>query len=204
MKIQLHPRFLFHSLHGVKKHIYPHPSLAANLILQLSDLLSYILYESNEEWVSLGKELDMIKSYIDLEKKSSANVLFTEIHISGTINGKCIFPLLLLSFIENVFDCFLKDNNQDPSLKLLVNVSADRLDYHLDCSRLPCKSQNEDAVKEKFADLEKQLQLMYAGTYKLQISTDAQSILVELSLPIYTIINKQESLVPQNDLYELL
>ena len=57
LKTQLHPRFLFHSLHTVKKHIQTNASLAANLILHLSDLLSYILYESDREWVSLGKRI---------------------------------------------------------------------------------------------------------------------------------------------------
>ena len=120
LKNQLHPRFLFYSLHTVTRHIESQPLLAANLILQLSDLLSYILYESDREWVLLDKEIEIIKSYLELQKKSSSSKLDTEINISGDTSRRYISPLLLLSFIENAFDFLLKENQNNPFLKLSI------------------------------------------------------------------------------------
>ncbi len=185
LKTQLHPRFLFHSLHTVKKHIQSNASLAANLILHLSDLLSYILYESDQAWVSLEKEFEVIKSYIDLEKKSSKDWLTTEINISGGTAGKYISPLLLLFSIETSFDYFLKDSQNDPSLKLTITVEDNYLDYHLTCNRFLHKHNDPAEVKLKFIDLEKQLQYAYPGLHQFEISIDNQNITIILNVPVY-------------------
>jgi Histidine kinase len=205
LKTQLHPRFLFHSLHAIKKHIQSSSSLAANLILHLSDLLSYILYESDREWVVLEKELEMIKSYIGLEKKSSKGKLATEINISGVTSGKYISPLLLLSSIENSFDFFLKDNENDPSLELTLTVKANRLEYHLICRRFLEKHNDAEEVTLKFVDLEKQLQYAYPGLHQLEITSDEQNITIILNVPVYynnTATNK--IMASENELHELL
>ena len=204
LKTQLHPRFLFHSLHTVKKHIQSNSSLAANLILHLSDLLSYILYESDRQWVLLEKEIEVIKSYVDLEKKSSKDRLATEINVSGVTSGKYISPLLLLSSIENSFDYFLKDNENNPSLELVITVCDSHLDYQLICTRFLDNPSNAE-VKLKFVDLEKQLLCVYPGLHQCEIFSDKQDITVILNVPLY--YNNAASnkiMVPENELDELL
>ncbi len=206
LKTQLHPRFLFHSLHTLKKHIQTNSALAANLIMHLSDLLSYILYESDREWVLLEKELEVIKSYIDLEKKSSKDRLATEINISGeATSGKYISPLLLLSVIENCFDFFLKDNENDSSLELTVTVDDNRLDYHLICSRFLDMRNDPAEVKFKFTDLEKQLQNLYPALHRFEVFADEENITIILNLPVYYAIDAdRRALVSENELHELL
>ncbi len=205
LKTQLHPRFLFHSLHTVKKHIQLNPSLGANLILHLSDLLSYILYESDREWVLLEKELELIKSYIDLEKKISKDRLSTEINISGVTSGKYISPLLLLSSIENSFDYFLNDNQNDPSLELIITVWDSHLDYHLICNRFLDNHNDQAEVKLKFINLEKQLQYAYPGLHQFEVTSDEQGITIILNIPVYS-NNPTDNkiMVSENELHELL
>ncbi|MGH2563675.1 MAG: sensor histidine kinase, partial [Ginsengibacter sp.] len=177
LKTQLHPRFLFHSLHTLKKHIQTNSSLAANLIMHLSDLLSYILYESDREWVLLEKELEVINSYVDLEKKSSKDRLATEINISGkNASGKYISPLLLLSVVENCFDFFLKDNETDSSLELAVTVEDNRLDYHLSCTGFLDAQNDPGEVKSKFVDIERQLQNLYPALHQFEVFVDEENI----------------------------
>jgi len=69
LKTSIHPRFLFHALHTVEKYIENASPTSPALIVQLSDLLSYILYEKDERWVTLEKELEIIGCYINLEEK---------------------------------------------------------------------------------------------------------------------------------------
>lgn len=186
LKTQLHPRFLFHSLHTIKKHIQSNSSLAASLILHLSDLLSYILYEGNQGWVLLEKELELIKSYIDLEKRSSKNRLSSEINLEGRpTSGKYISPLLLLSVIENCFDFFSKESGNNSSLELTVIVEDNHLELHLNCS-LFLETNNDPAqIKLKFINLEKQLQYEYQGLHQFEISIDKQNIIIVLKVPVY-------------------
>ena len=205
LKTQLHPRFLFHSLHTIKKHVQSNSSLAANLILHLSDLLSYILYESDREWVLLEKEIELIKSYIDLEKKSSKDRLAVEINISGVTSEKYISPLLLLSSIENSFDFFLKDNQNDPSLELIITVWDNHLDYHLICNRFLDNHNEAAEVKLKFINLEKQLQYVYPGLHQCEIFSDKQNITVILNVPLYyNNAADNKIMVSENELHEPL
>ncbi len=185
LKTRLHPRFLFHSLHTLKKHIQENPSLAANLIMHLSDLLSYILYENDREWVPLEKEFEVIKSYVDLEQKSWKDNLTTEIKISGSIPGKYISPLLLLSSIENCFDYFLKDGQYEQTLELSINVDDTNLHYHLICNRFLNTNANPAQIKLNFINLEKQLQYAYPGTHQFEINLDKQNIDLALKIPVY-------------------
>ena len=164
------------------------------------------MYESDREWVLLEKELELIKSYVDLEKKSSKDRLETEINISGeATSGKYISPLLLLSVIENCFDFFLKDNENHPSLELMVTVEANRLDYHLICSRFLENHNDAAEVKFKFIDLEKQLQYLYPALHQFEVFADEENITIILNVPVYyNGVADKKVLVSEKGLHELL
>ncbi len=200
LKNQLHPRFLFYSLHTIKQNINIHPELAANLILQLSDLLSYLLYESDRQWVALEKELEIIKSYAKFQKRSWKGKLDTEINISGITTGKYVVPLLLLSFFENTLDLLLRDKQKHSSLKLYISVSTERIDYQLSCLN---NLQDASTVKEKFCTLEKQLCLTYPNTHQLNIISNGQGLAINISLPLH-IVNLEEDNIVKEGLHELL
>jgi len=205
LKTQLHPRFLFHSLCTVKKHVRSLSPLSAGFILQLSDLLSYILYESDKKYQLIEKEIEMIRSYIDLEKKSMQDRLATEINIIGDGEGKYISPMILLSFIETSFDCFLKTHPKDPSLKLTITMWGDHLDYHLICNRFLDNRNDPAETKMKFKRLEKQLRFLYPGNHQVEIITNSCDITVVLNLPLHNesdCISK--NIIAQYELHELL
>ena len=109
LKIQINPRFLFHSLHTLKQHILADSPRAPQLILQVSDLLSYILYESDQDYVLLEKELGIVTDYLALEENSSAENLQIETCISGEVDGKYIAPLILLSIVETSFEYYIEN-----------------------------------------------------------------------------------------------
>ncbi len=203
LKNQLHPRFLFYSLRTIKRNIQLYPLLASNLILQLSDLLSYLLYESNTQWVPLQKELDIIKSYAEFQKRSMRGRLDTEINISGVTSEKYVVPLLLLSFLETAFDFVMKDNQRHSSLKLFIAVGFERLDYHLSYNHFLNNRPDDSTVKEQFCNLEKQLRLTYPETHQLNITGNQQGISIKISLPLYQ-KNLQEDIIVKEEVHELL
>jgi hypothetical protein len=202
LKTQLHPRFLFHSLHTIKKHIRSFSPFSAGLILQFSDLLSYILYESDKKYQLIETETKMIRSYVDLEQKSIGDALATEINISGNGEGKYISPLLLLSFIEVSFDCYLTDHPKDPSLKLSIAIWDNHLDYHLICNRFFDNRNDPVEIKKKFMRLEKQLDILYPDNHQIEIISSSCDITVLLNIPVDSEMNRD--IVFQNGAYELL
>jgi hypothetical protein len=204
LKTQIHPRFLFHALATVKTHVRTYSPLSGSLIIQLSELLSYILYESDKKFLPVEKETDIIKNYIGFEKKSTADKLVTEINISGDANEKYISPLILLSFIEICFDCFEKDTTKDPSLKLTIKIWNEHLDYHLICNRFLDDTIDPAAIKMRFLNLEKQLHFLYPGNHRIGIITNSSDITIVLNLPVHH--EKKEDLnglFVKNELHEL-
>ena len=72
LKSQLNSRFLFNTLKSIQQHVHIQSPGSSGLILKLSDLLSYILYENDETSVPLRKEIEIIKGYLELKKKGMA------------------------------------------------------------------------------------------------------------------------------------
>ena len=203
LKTQLHPRFLFHALTTIKNHIRSYSSFSGSLLIWLSELLSYILYESDNRYVLVGKEIEIIKNYIDFERESATDILLTEISISGNTEGKYISPLLLLSFIETSFDCFAKENTKDPSLKLTINIWNNHLDYHLICNRFLNGTNDPVEIKLRFTNLEKQLRFLYPDNHRIEIITNSSDITIVMNLPVHDDGFEEDKKIPaQQKLYE--
>ena len=183
LKTSIHPRFLFHSLHTVEKHINSSSTQSPALILQLSDLLSYILYENDKNWVELEKELEIIRGYINLEEKSFGDKLVLKAEFSANTNNKFIVPCILLSFVEGSFEYFLETRQKEPLLSLTIQVKDNLLNYQMVFSRA---NDEEVPPNEKFINMQKQLKNQYQDLHQLSISYDDKNILIDLKLPLYS------------------
>jgi len=183
LKTSIHPRFLFHSLHTVEKHINNFSTQSPALILQLSDLLSYILYENDKNWVELEKELEIIRGYINLEEKSFGDNLLLKTEFPVNTNNTFIVPCILLSFVESSFEYFLETRQEEPLLTLTIHVNENLLHYQMIFSRA---NSEEVPPNEKFTNMQKQLKSQYQDLHQLSISYDDKNILIDLKLPLYS------------------
>jgi len=183
LKTSMHPRFLFHSLHTVEKHINNSSAESPALILQLSDLLSYILYENDKTWVELEKELEIIRGYINLEEKGFDDKLLLKTEFPGNTNNMFIVPCILLSFVESSFEYFLETRQKEPLLTLTIRVNENLLHYQMVFSRA---NSEEVPPNEKFTNMQKQLTGQYQDLHRLSISYDDKNILIDLKLPLFS------------------
>lgn len=113
LKAQINPHFLFNILNNLYGLSLEESKKVPGMILKLSDLLSYTLYESNVDRISIGKELDLIKDFISLEKEryeDRVNVIFS-LH-PNVDQSKQIAPLLLIPLVENAFKHGVKEAMQ--------------------------------------------------------------------------------------------
>lgn len=138
LKAQIHPDVLFSSLDNIYLYAQNNTAKACELLLKLSDLLSYILYECDQPQVLLSKEIKMIKDYMALEKARMGNQLEMSIVVKGDAENKLIAPLILLPFVENsILYCGynklektwinldIRIQGDDLSMKLINGKSAD-------------------------------------------------------------------------------
>src|ERR1044071_692138 len=142
LKSQLNPHFLFNSLNNIYSLAYQKSDKTADAILKLSEIMRYMIYESNDSWVSLSKEIEYVQSFIELQKlrfKDGAAVEFT---MNGEIDNQQIVPLILISFVENAFKHGVANDPKDP---IRINIIANQKILHFSVSNKKSKT-NKDAM----------------------------------------------------------
>jgi LytS/YehU family sensor histidine kinase len=103
LKAQLNPHFLFNTLNNLYGLSVVKSSKLPSLMLKLSDLLRYSLYETKEMYVSLEKEINYLENYISLEKIRLEKTTDIQFIKTGNLSSKKIAPMLFVVFIENAF-----------------------------------------------------------------------------------------------------
>jgi hypothetical protein len=184
LKAQVHPSFLFNALNNIYIYSLSASPLAPELLLKLSDLLSYMLYECDQPTVPLEKEMEMIKDYITLENTRLNNAVEMEVTIHGVTNDKWIAPFLLLPFIENSFR-YCSNTTEHSWINLDIQVEEKTF-----CMKL-ANGIEEDMDNEKMhaeSDLvtvQKRLSLIYPGEHQLKISREAEMLLIVLKIELF-------------------
>lgn len=131
LKNHIRPVFLFRYLNALHKRIITKSKDSAEMLLQLSELLSYFLYDSKDELVPLQKELDTFKLLIELEKMNSEDNAILKLYITGNCEKKYISPLQLFSHIQDIlYDAGKKEGNYN-CINIRVGIEDHLLDYSL-------------------------------------------------------------------------
>ena len=181
LKSQLNPHFLFNTLNNLYGLSVKKDDSAPEVILNLSDIMSYTLYESNSEKVPLEKEIDFIKNYFELEKMRYPKDKDIRLEISGDeqISGLYIAPLLTFTFIENAFKYGLKSQNPFIKQEVIINDNQFLFIVENDKERI--------SEKNKFGgigieNIKKRLQLLYPNLHQLEIKNLENSFRIELKI----------------------
>lgn len=182
LRTSMHPRFLFHSLQTVQQHIEWRSEESPALILNLSDLLSYILYENEGNWATIKKELDIVQSYIVLEKKGFKGEIIFNSHIENPIPQKFILSTLLLCLIESCFEYAHASNQRHPSVNVKSFITNDLLQLSIE---FPVPNTDSPSTIG-FEPVFKQLNNKYPGLHQLTIKHFNARCIVSLKLPLYS------------------
>lgn len=179
LKSQINPHFLFNSLNSIYSLAYQHSDNTPGAILKLSEIMRYMLYESNDNKVALEKELQYLQNYIDLQKIRFGDKAFIDFKIQGKVDDQRIVPLLLIAFIENAFKHGVA-NDAASAIKLLINIEDTRLYFYI---RNKKHSNNRDAAGGiGLSNVKRRLDLLYPGKYNLDIRDEIDTYTCELSL----------------------
>ncbi|MES2892081.1 MAG: histidine kinase [Bacteroidota bacterium] len=181
LKSQVHPTFLFHSLKCIYTNMHNGSERSPAMLLKLSDLLSYILYESDEKLVPLGKELNLLQNYIELEKDYRGNNLTIISNNEIEKGTQLIAPLILLPLAEHVFE---KAGREEQQL-LLTSTMILKNDHFWFVLSMTGFASNENEVKEGDVQLEqvqKRLDTLYPGKHILKLETQEQRVTISLSI----------------------
>ena len=183
LQSQLSPHFLFNTLNNLYGLSITQHEKIPPLLLRLSDLLRYSVYESNQSFVPLKEELAYIDNYIEFEKIRIGDrlVLKTEIEKIDSTNIK-IAPMLLIVFIENAFKHGIEPFGGNAALRVLLKTDNRKLYFICENSFEPETESHEGIGLE---NLQKRLNLLYPGKHQLQIKKENTIFKAELELENY-------------------
>ncbi|RZJ89054.1 MAG: hypothetical protein EOO20_12005, partial [Chryseobacterium sp.] len=184
LKSQLHPHFLFNTLNNLYSHILDQSPKAPEIVLKLSALLRFMIYESSDD-ISLGKEITLIEHYVALEKLRYEDRLDLSIVISGDTSGHRIAPLLLLPFLENAFKHGASRQIDQCWISLHLSIDGNMMNFKLVNSvDNEAEPGGDKTGGLGLQNVQRRLDLLYPGGYTLQMLTEDQVYVVNLELKL--------------------
>ena len=182
LKAQLHPNFLLKTLNNIYSFALHNSPKTPQMVLRLSSLLSYMLYDCKTDEVLLEKEVDMVKNYIDLEKERHGDKIDISINIEGDIQDKYITPLLILPFLENAF----KHGTSEQLERQWLSVDIAVKDHLLQCKVVNSKNEFLHFQENGLGvdNVKKRLQFLYPGRHDLKLADEGDFFVVSLLLEL--------------------
>jgi two-component system sensor histidine kinase AlgZ len=182
LKAQVHPHFLFNTLNNIYSFSLGHSPKTPGMILKLSSLLSYMLYDCKADEVPLEKEIAVMSDYIELEQARYGENIEISLNIEGAIKDKYIAPLLLLPFLENAFKHGTSDQLEKPWLSMDIAVKQ----YTLHCKIANSKNDSVplNASGIGIENVRKRLQFIYPDRHQLKTSDEGEFFVVSLRIEL--------------------
>lgn len=185
LKAQIHPHFLFNTLNNLYALTLKSSKEAPEVVLKLSDLLNYMLYECSADTVSLEKEVRLVEDYIALEKIRYGDRLSVNFNNSGEINGVKIAPLMILPFVENAFKHGASEELDDSWISIDLSKREENLTLKVENSK-SIQNEQDDRFEYKqgigLKNVKRRLEILYPAAYSLDIHESSESFLVVLKL----------------------
>lgn len=178
LKSQINPHVLFNNLNTIYSYSLEKPNETPELILMLSDNLKHVLYDSNEETISIEKEVQFIDNYIKFQTIRTEGIkqIIYKKNIDSFTNR--IAPLLLITIIENAF----KYSTLNSDILIKINIENSILGFTCE-NDFDAEKVSSNNFKIGLQNLEKRLQLIYKDGYEFNINkSDRFKVILKLKL----------------------
>jgi len=181
---QIHPHFLFNMLNNLYGLVTESADESREVIVKLSDLLDYMLYECDKPKVRLKREIEFIQNYIELERIRHDEHFNVKTFFPDLNDDILIAPLILFPFVENAF----KHGFHDPEkskLNMEIKVNAKTMLFFIE--NTITTSANEQYLKQEgkgigLRNIQERLELIYRNNYKLDIFDKENAFVVKLEI----------------------
>jgi len=181
LKSQINPHFLFNSLNNIYSLAYQQSASTPNAILKLSEILRYMLYESNDTRVALKTEIAYLQSFIELQKLRFKSELNVNLKVIGDINQQKIMPLVLISFVENAFKHGIATDVNYP-IDILVSITNQKLLFTINNKKSYHNKDNTGGIG--MVNVVRRLELTYPNQYELNITNGTNNYYCELFIDL--------------------
>jgi sensor histidine kinase YesM len=185
LKAQIQPHFFFNTLNNLYALTLEKSDKAPGVVLKLSEIMQYVLYDVKEPKISLFTAINYIQNYLDLERLRHSDKITTNINIIGNIEDVLVPPLIFLPFIEN---CFKHGVNNNEHLE--VNISFENVSDKWLIFKVENSFENKAAFDTNkkggigIQNVKRRLELLYKDNFELKTSINNRKFRVHLKFPI--------------------
>jgi LytS/YehU family sensor histidine kinase len=181
LRTQIQPHFFFNTLNSLYALTLSKSDNAPRLVIKLSEMMEYILYEVQSSKARLLQEINHINNFIDIECLRYGDRVESKLQITGNIEGVSVPPLLLLSFVENCFKHGLK-NNDKMTLELSFEIVDEKyLEFQITNNFKPNISKSSGIGN---ANARRRLNLLFANNFQMDSKIEAETYTLFLKIPI--------------------
>lgn len=202
LKSQFNPHFLFNSINSIFVLINKNQKLATDSLAKFSELLRYQLYECNEPEIPLNRELNYLKSFIELEKLRQNKNCELQMNIFNKEESTSVIaPFLLMPFIENAFKHVSKESNKVNWIEIEISIKSNQFRF-----RVKNSVSNEERSREQLSygglgltNVKRRLDLLYFKNYDLKILETENFYEISLELMLKENTYKTNLSINSND-----
>jgi hypothetical protein len=181
LKARINPHFLFNTLHNLNYLVYSGSARATDVIIRLSNIMRYMIYDASKEKVFLKKEIEYMNDYIHLESIRLNQAFKINFYIEGDPQKVDIAPLIMLTFLENAFKHGVSDQEEKCWIDVRLVITDNAIHYDVSNKKLKMASKN---LKSGFGldNVKRRLQLSYPEKHRLVIADEADVFRISLIL----------------------
>lgn len=185
LRSQVSPHFIFNILNSMASMARKKSDMLEPSIIELSGLMRYMLYESDEAKVLLSREVEYLKSYIALQHLRFGDDVTIVFNVPEDINAYYIEPMILAPFVENAFKhgVGLIDYPQI-DITLEINKETQWLDFRVTNNIAPVSDSKDKSSGIGLTNVRRRLELLYAGKHNLETTNDGIVFVVDLKIKL--------------------
>lgn len=168
LKSQINPHFLFNSLNVIYSLALKNDKITADVVLKLSDILRYVIYDSTQDSVTLNSEVLLLEKYIELQKfriEDSTPITF----ISKIEKDVKIAPLIFLTLVENSFKHGINSDTENVFINIRLHSNAEYVYFEIENNKAKINQHNKNSNGVGLENIKKRLMLQYPGKHTLNI-----------------------------------
>ena len=181
MRSQVNPHFLFNTLNNIYSLVYRKSDEAPEAVMKLSSIMRYMLYDSASPKVPLEKEVEYLKSFIELQNLRSKHPDFVSLKVEGNTWGRTIAPMLLISFVENAFKHSGK--NHRPGIIIHLSALNGKILFEvINYLKTSALANEEPSGGISLGTIRRRLELIYPNKHKLLIKQEAETFSINLEI----------------------
>lgn len=181
LKSQINPHFFFNTLNNIYSLVYQKSDEAPDAVVKLSSIMRYALYDASAEKIPLEKEIEYLKSYIELQRLRINQTGLVTLNIEGNPEGISIAPMLLIPFVESAFKFCSKTNH--PAITIVLKTEQQLIIFELSsCLEIDQQTTEKIFTTIGLSKIKRRLELIYPDKNNLSVKVEDDQLKVILLL----------------------